>query len=52
MKGEGIYRSLFSQGFWERGRPARNAALARAALALALSREGRGDLSVADFAFT
>ena len=31
---------------WERGRPARNA-LARVTLTLALSRKGRGDLSLA-----
>ena len=32
---------------WERGRPARTAALARVTLTLALSHKGRGDLSLA-----
>ena len=32
---------------WERGRPARKAALARVTLTLALSHKGRGDLSLA-----
>ena len=43
MKGEGIRWLPFGLG-WERGRPARKASLgARLTLALALSREGRGD---------